>query len=74
MACKTVLIAGIFYAFGCNGTDDGKTEVLKTPAPLEQPAAALQTGKTRRTGLTLQDVVRDMQWRQNAFDKMAQGE
>ncbi|MEJ1995848.1 MAG: hypothetical protein P8X75_11680 [Limibacillus sp.] len=74
MACKTVLIAGVFYALGCNAVEGGTTETLKAPAPAELPAAAAQATTTRRTGLTLKDVVRDMEWRKKAFDRMAQND
>lgn len=70
MACKTVLIAGVFYALGCNDAGDGMTARLEAPAPPEQPAAA-QGSNARRTGLTLKDVAANAEWRQKAFDRMA---
>ncbi len=76
MACKTVLIAGVFYALGCNGGDGSEAAALTAPEPPAAQASetAQRPSKPRRTGLSLKDVARDMAWRQKVFDHMAQNE
>jgi len=76
MLCDMLLSAGLIAAASC-GQPDGGAE--KAAAAQEPPAlAGVQLEESavpsgRRTGMTLADVTRDLNWRQAAFERMARG-
>lgn len=75
MLCEMLLSAGLVAAASCEQPDDGAAKAAA--AALEPPVLAgaqseqrdLPSG--RKTGMTLADVTRDLEWRQAAFDRMA---
>lgn len=72
MDCKTALILGLFYAVGCEGRAAEAGVEAAPPITQEQPAALTQKRTGRRTGLTLKDLVADMEWRKKTYQRMAE--
>jgi hypothetical protein len=71
MACKTILIAGVFYSVGCNAPAGTTGEIIvEAPPAIEQTAVAENVPRGRRTGLTLKDVSKNLEWRERTFNLM----
>ena len=71
MTCKTILIAGVFYSVGCSAPADQLEDVVvETPPAIEETAVATNVPRGRRTGLTLQDVSKNIEWRERTFNLM----
>ena len=75
------MAAGLLQAAGCEDfqaaavlpTEDALQPAVTSSEEswrLEETSEMVEIPRGRRTGMTLYDVVRDLEWRQAAFDKM----
>lgn len=74
MLCDMLLSAGLIAAASCGQPDGGAAKAAAAQEPPVLAGAQLEENAVpsgRKTGMTLADVTRDLNWRQAAFERMA---
>lgn len=71
MTCKTVLIAGSIFLWGCSGPANNEREAISAPPPAKQPLVLEQEEQPERK-MTLKDIADDAEWRRKSYERMKQ--
>ncbi|MET4807187.1 hypothetical protein [Limibacillus sp. MBR-115] len=71
MTCKSVLIAGSIFLWGCSGPANNDREAVTAPAPAKAPLV-LEQGKQTEEKVTLKDIADDAEWRRKSYERMKQ--